>query len=69
MYLDAQRKTAELLGAEYIDLTDIYDEEYITSEGEVITGFGYTVDGTHPNYYGRMAISEKISEYLKDTEK
>ena len=69
MYLDAQRKTAEQLGAEYIDLTDIYDEEYITSEGEVITGFGYTVDGTHPNYYGRMAISENISEYLKDTEK
>ena len=69
LYLDAQRRTAEQLGAEYLDMTDIYDAEYINDTGEVITGFGYTVDGTHPNYYGRDAISDCISEYLKGTEK
>ena len=69
LYLDAQRRTAEQLGVEYLDMTDIYDSEYITSEGDVITGYGYTVDGTHPNFYGRVAISNRISEYLKETEK
>ncbi|MBO4882974.1 MAG: SGNH/GDSL hydrolase family protein [Lachnospiraceae bacterium] len=68
LYLDAQRRTAEQLGVEYIDMTGIYDEEYITESGEVITGYGYTVDGTHPNIYGREAISDFISDYLKETE-
>ncbi len=69
LYLDAQRRTAEQLGVEYVDMTDIYDAEYVNELGEVITGYGYTVDGTHPNYYGRDAISNRISEYLKGTEK
>lgn len=68
LYLDAQRRTADLLGVEYLDLTGIYDDEYVNELGEVITGYGYTVDGTHPNYYGRDAISDLISEYLKETE-
>lgn len=67
MYLAAQEKTAEKLGAEYLDLTDIFDEEYITGEGETITGSGYTVDGVHPNLYGRMAISRKLAEYLEES--
>ena len=68
LYLDAQRRTAEQLGVEYLDITDIYDAEYVNELGEVITGFGYTVDGTHPNFYGRDVISDRISEYLKETE-
>ncbi len=68
LYLDAQRRTAEQLGVEYLDMTGIYDDEYVNELGEVITGYGYTVDGTHPNYYGRDAISDLISEYLKETE-
>ena len=68
LYLDAQRRTAEQLGVEYLDMTGIYDGEYVNELGEVITGYGYTVDGTHPNYYGRDAISDLISEYLKETE-
>ncbi|MBO4608758.1 MAG: SGNH/GDSL hydrolase family protein [Lachnospiraceae bacterium] len=68
LYLDAQKKAAEQLGAEYLDLTDIYDAEYVNENGEIVTGFGYTVDGTHPNYYGRDVISDRISEYLKETE-
>ncbi len=68
LYLDAQRRTADLLGVEYLDMTGIYDGEYVNELGEVITGYGYTVDGTHPNYYGRDAISDLISEYLKETE-
>ena len=68
LYLDAQRRTAEHLGVEYLDITDIYDAEYVNELGEVITGFGYTVDGTHPNFYGRDVISDRISEYLKETE-
>ncbi len=66
-YLAAQEKAAENLGVEYLDITDIYDEEYVTSEGEIITGYGYTVDGTHPNYYGRMAISARLAEYLGES--
>ena len=66
-YLDAQRKTAERLGVEYLDITDIYDKEYITPDGEVITGYGYTVDGTHPNLWGRLAISERLAEYLEES--
>ncbi|MBO7361868.1 MAG: SGNH/GDSL hydrolase family protein [Lachnospiraceae bacterium] len=68
LYLDAQRRTAEQLGVEYLDMTGIYDDEYVNELGEVITGYGYTVDGTHPNYYGRDAISDLIAEYLKETE-
>ena len=68
LYLDAQRRTADRLGVEYLDMTDIYDAEYVNQTGEVITGYGYTVDGTHPNYYGRDVISDRISEYLKETE-
>jgi lysophospholipase L1-like esterase len=67
-YLDAQRRTADRLGVEYLDMTGIYDAEYVNELGEVITGYGYTADGTHPNCYGRMAISDFISEYLKETE-
>ena len=66
-YLAAQEKAAENLGVEYLDITGIYDEEYVTPEGEVITGYGYTVDGTHPNYYGRMAISRRLAEYLGES--
>ena len=68
LYLDAQRRTAEQLGVEYLDMTGIYDDEYVNELGEVITGYGYTFDGTHPNYYGRDAISDLIAEYLKETE-
>ena len=67
IYLAAQEKAAENLGVEYLDITGIYDEEYVTPEGEVITGYGYTVDGTHPNYYGRMAISRRLAEYLGES--
>ena len=66
-YLAAQEKAARALGVEYLNITDIYDEEYITPEGEVITGYGYTVDGTHPNYYGRIAISTRLADYLEES--
>ncbi len=70
-YVNAQRKMAEYLGVEYIDLTHIYDapSEKYEENGEAICGYTYTVDGTHPNYYGRDRIAETIAEYLRDNER
>ncbi len=68
-YVNAQRDMAEYLGVEYIDLTHIYDEpsEEFVVDGEAVVGFAYTVDGTHPNYYGRKTIAKTVADYLKES--
>ena len=63
-YVRAQREVAEDLGAEYIYLYDLYDTPGVDEHGEPISGIDYTVDGTHPNYYGRVLIAQTIAEYL-----
>ena len=68
-YVRAQKEMAEVLGLEYIDIYGLYDETYLTPEGEEITGYSYTVEGTHPDFYGRDAISSAIAEYLKETDR
>ena len=63
-YVRAQREAAEELGVEYIYLYDIYDSVGTDYEGNEISGEGYTVDGTHPNIYGRELIARTIADYL-----
>jgi len=63
-YVRAQREAAEELGVEYIYLYDIYDIAGTDYEGNEISGEEYTVDGTHPNIYGRDLIAKTIAEYL-----
>lgn len=63
-YVRAQREAADQLGVEYIYLYDIYDTPGIDHENNPISGVLYTVDGTHPNYYGRCLIAQTIAEYL-----
>ena len=60
----AQREAAEELGVEYIYLYDIYNSVGTDYEGNEISGAGYTVDGTHPNIYGRELIAKTIADYL-----
>ena len=67
-YVEAQRMMAEELGVEYISMYELYERE-VSSFGdevteEAVTGFKYTVDGTHPNYYGRYVISDLLADYL-----
>lgn len=68
-YIEAQKKTAEALGVEYLSMYELYKEvsPVWTDEetGEPVVGSGYTVEGTHPNYYGRDAISSLLADYLK----
>ncbi|MCR4792115.1 MAG: SGNH/GDSL hydrolase family protein [Lachnospiraceae bacterium] len=68
-YMDAQRRMAEVLNVEYVWMHDLYGEasDRFTDDltGEPVIGSGYTVEGTHPNYYGRYVISERISDYLE----
>lgn len=64
-FLYSQKKIAQELGAEYLSLYDVYDVPMETEEG-LMLGSTYTVDGTHPNYYGRRVIAERISEYLRN---
>ena len=59
-----KREAAEELGVEYIYLYDIYDRVGTDYEGNEISGEGYTVDGTHPNIYGRELIARTIADYL-----
>ena len=67
-YVDAQRMMAEELGLEYLSMYELYDNEISVFGDEVteepVTGFKYTVDGTHPNYYGRYVISDLLADYL-----
>ena len=63
-YVRAQREAAEELGVEYIYLYDLYDTAGYDYEGNPISGTEYTVDGTHPNYYGRELIAKAIADYL-----
>ena len=67
-YVAAQKMMAEELGTEFIDLYHIYEthseKHPIGDTGHEVIGYYYTVDGTHPNYYGRDAISDVISEYI-----
>lgn len=63
-YVSAQRSMAERLGVEYIDLTHIYDEPWEMQE-LTVCGYEYTVDGTHPNVYGRRMIAAAVDDYLK----
>ncbi len=66
-YVEAQRKMAEALGTEYVDMYDLYDEVsdvFDDDQGNPVVGAAYTVDGTHPNYYGRDAISSLLARYL-----
>ena len=63
-YVRAQRETAEDLGVEYIYLYDLYDTPGVDENNLPISGIEYTVDGTHPNYYGRVLIAQTIAEYL-----
>ena len=63
-YVRAQRETAEELGVEYIYLFDLYDTPGTGDGGAEISGPEYTVDGTHPNYYGRELIARTIADYL-----
>lgn len=63
-YVRAQREAAEELGVEYIYLYDIYNSAGTDYEGNEIIGAGYTVDGTHPNIYGRELIAKTIADYL-----
>lgn len=63
-YVRAQREAAEELGVEYIYLYDLYDTPGTDHEGNPISGIEYTVDGTHPNIYGRDLIGRTIAEYL-----
>ena len=70
-YVEAQRMMADELGVEYLSMYDLYDRETDTFGNEVmdetVTGIKYTVDGTHPNYYGRYVISSLIADYLNGT--
>ena len=66
-YVRAQRETAESLGVEYIYLYDLYDTPGIGDGGAEISGIEYSVDGTHPNFYGRVLIAQTIAEYLNDS--
>lgn len=69
-YVNAQRKMAEVLGAEYVDMYGLYDtasDVFLDSEGRPVEGYAYTVEGTHPNYYGREAISSLLAGYLSGT--
>lgn len=63
-YVRAQREAAEELGVEYIYLYDLYDTPGVDIDNNPISGIEYTVDGTHPNYYGRDLIGRTIAEYL-----
>ncbi len=63
-YVRAQREAAEELGVEYIYLYDLYDTPGLDENGGPISGIGYTVDGTHPNMYGRKLIAQTIADYL-----
>ena len=63
-YVRAQREAAEELGVEYIYLYDLYDTPGVDEEGNPISGQDYTVDGTHPNFYGRKLIASAMAEYL-----
>ncbi|MBR3574809.1 MAG: SGNH/GDSL hydrolase family protein [Lachnospiraceae bacterium] len=69
-YVEAQRMMAEELGTEYISMYGLYDDETSSFGDEVtdeaVTGFKYTVDGTHPNYYGRYVISDLLADYLME---
>lgn len=69
-YVEAQRMMAEELGTEYISMYGLYDDETSSFGDEVtdeaVTGFKYTVDGTHPNYYGRYVISNLLADYLME---
>lgn len=63
-YVRAQREASEELGTEYIYLYDLYDRYETDHDGNQITGAGFTVDGTHPNIYGRQLIARAIADYL-----
>ena len=63
-YVRAQREVAEELGAEYIYLYDLYDTPGVDENDQPISGIDYTVDGTHPNFYGRVLIAQTIADYL-----
>jgi len=69
-YVEAQRMMAEVLGTECISMYGLYDDETSSFGDEVtdeaVTGFKYTVDGTHPNYYGRYVISDLLADYLME---
>ena len=71
-YVEAQKMMADELGVEYLSMYDLYDMETDTFGDEVtdeaVTGPMYTVDGTHPNYYGRYVISDLIADYLNGTD-
>ncbi len=63
-YVRVQREAASNLGVEYIYLYDLYNSVGYDYEGNEITGAEFTVDGTHPNVYGRELIAKTIAEYL-----
>ncbi len=63
-YVRVQREAASNLGVEYIYLYDLYTSVGYDYEGNEITGAEFTVDGTHPNVYGRELIAKTIAEYL-----
>ncbi len=67
-YIDAQKAVAESMNVEYISLYDLYDTPFDAGDDGIMEGIGYTVDGTHPNYYGRKVIAERIADYLKETD-
>jgi lysophospholipase L1-like esterase len=71
-YVEAQRMMAGELGVEYLSMYDLYDRATDSFGDEVtdeaVTGIMYTVDGTHPNYYGRYVISDLIADYLNGTD-
>lgn len=63
-YVRVQREAASNLGVEYIYLYDLYNSVGYDYEGNEITGAEFTVDGTHPNVYGRELIAKTIADYL-----
>ncbi len=56
-YIAAQKRVADELNLEYIDLSECYDDA------------AYTADGVHPNELGAKLIAEYIYGYLSTGEK